>query len=182
MHDAAIKTQLRDLFEEVGAAHHQAFADEGGVDPEWPLWYADYLQAPISEVLDRSFLKSQLIYCLMDADLEQKVRAPEADWRAFYADEFIECFAPAPTPNTDILALYYFPSCPFCKRVLAALDEVGVDVDLRDIHTDGQYWTELVAARGRATVPVLLITSSEGEERWMPESRDIITHLEKTYG
>jgi len=182
MPDAALNTRLRDLFEEVAEAHHNAFVDEDGLDPEWPLWYADYLQAPIGNALDIVFLKSQLIYCLMDADFEHQVRAPNTDWQAFYADQLIERFAPAATPKKDNLALYYFPSCPFCRRVLTTIDEVGIDVDLRDIHADGQYWDELVAARQRPTVPVLRITSSDGDERWMPESRDIITYLEKNYG
>ena len=182
MHDAALKTRLLDLLGEVSEAHHNAFADEGGVDPEWPLWYADYLQVPISKALDTSFLKSQLIYCLMDADFEHQVRAPDTDWQSFYADQFIERFATAATPREDSLALYYFPSCPFCRRVLTVIDEVGIDIDLRDIHADRQYWDELVAARQRPTVPVLRITSSDADERWMPESRDIITYLEKSYG
>lgn len=182
MHDAALKTRLRDLFGEVGRAHHDAFIDEDGVDPEWPLWYADYLQAPISKALDAVFLKSQLIYCLMDADFEHQVRAPDTDWRSFYAEQLIERYASTETPKEDSLALYYFPSCPFCKRVLNAIDGVGINVDLRDIHADSQHWDALVAARQRPTVPVMLITSSEGDQRWMPESRDIIAYLERTYG
>jgi len=182
MHDTALNARLRDLFEEVGEAHHNAFVDEGGADPEWPLWYADYLQAPIGNALDVDFLKSRLIYWLMDADFEHQVRAPDTVWQSFYTDQFIERFAPAATPEKDSLALYYFPSCPFCRRVLTAIDEVGIDVDLRNIHADDQYWDELVVARQRPTVPVLRITSPAGDERWMPESLDIITYLERTYG
>jgi len=182
MHDTALKTQLVDLFDETGKAHHQAFLDSDGVDPEWPLWYADYLHAPINKAIDGEFLKSRLVYCLMDADYERQVRAPDSNWQAFYADEFVARFAPATAPQEDDLALYYFPTCPFCRRVLATIDELGIDVELRDIHAEGQYWDELIAARQRSTVPVLLITSADGDERWMPESRDIIAYLEKTYG
>ena len=35
--------QLEGLFREVGEAHHQAYIETDGADPEWPLWYAEYL-------------------------------------------------------------------------------------------------------------------------------------------
>ena len=50
------------------------------------------------------------------------------------------------------------------------------------IFEDTQYRDELIEARERATVPELRITSPNGEERWMPESRDIVRYLEKTVG
>ena len=36
--------QLKGLLREVGEAHHQAYIETDGADPEWPLWYADYLR------------------------------------------------------------------------------------------------------------------------------------------
>ena len=53
---------------------------------------------------------------------------------------------------------------------------------LRDILLDEGYRDDLIAERGRATVPVLRITSPDGSERWMPESADIIAYLEELYG
>lgn len=64
----------------------------------------------------------------------------------------------------------------------SAIDRLGVDVELRDIFESPEYRDELIKARGRATVPVLRITSPDGEERWMPESRDIVRYLETTFG
>ena len=64
--------------------------------------------------------------------------------------------------------------------VRTGIDHLGVDVELRDIFENPQHRDDLIAARGRATVPVLRITSPNGEERWMPESRDIVRYLEKT--
>lgn len=167
---------------ETGKAHHHEFAAADGVDPEWPIWYAGYLQAPLGRLLDTSFTKSELIYCLMCADFERTARAPESAWPEFFADHFIEHFAHTPTPERDKLALYHYLGCPFCSIVTAAIDRLGVDVELRDIFSDAKYRDELVAARGRATVPVLRITSPEGEERWLPESRDIVHYLDTTYG
>ena len=44
------------------------------------------------------------------------------------------------------------------------------------------YLQELRDARGRTTVPVLRITSPDGNERWMPESSDIVRYLQTSYG
>ena len=58
---------------------------------------------------------------------------------------------------------------------------VGVDVELRDILEDARHRGDLFAARGRTTVPVLRCTAGD-KDRWMPESRDIIAHLEQRFG
>jgi glutaredoxin len=173
-----LRNNLVDVFLETGRAHHAAFAATDGVDPEWPIWYAEHLQTPIADALRTPFTKSQLIYCLMDADFEQTARAPESDWPEFYAKQFIERYAQSPAPAKDKLALYHSRSCPFCVFVRSAIDRLGLDVELREIFEDARYRDQLVAARGRATVPVLRITSPDGEERWMPESRDIVRYLE----
>ena len=124
------------------------------------------------------FHKSQLIYCLMDADFEHRVRSPDSSWPEYYADEIIERYAPSESPDEDNLALYHFDGCPFCSMVRSAIDRIGIDVERRDIFENPQHRDDLIEARGRATVPVLRITSPDGEERWMPESRDIVRYLE----
>ncbi len=179
--DAELQKNIAALMVETGKAHHHAFAATDGADPDWAIWYAEYLQVPLAKVLQTPFTKSQLIYCVMNADFERTARAPESDWPEFYADHFIERFAPTATPAQDKLALYHFNGCPFCAVAREAIDRLGVDVELRDIFADQKYRDELVGARGRATVPVLRITSADGEQRWMPESRDIVRYLETTY-
>ena len=177
-----LRTQLVGLFREAGRAHHEAFAASNGDDPDWPIWYADYLQEPFASRLDMKFHKSQLIYCLMNANFEHQARSPETDWSEYYADQLIERCAPSETPAEDKLALYHFSGCPFCSMVRANVERLGLDVELRDIFESDQYRDELIEARGRATVPVLRITSPDGTERWVPESRDIVSYLEKTVG
>lgn len=177
-----LHNRLADLFRHTAHAHQDAFRDTGGDDPEWPLWYADHLRRPLGEVLDTHFYKSQLIYCLMNADFEHTARAPETDWADFWASEFVEHFAPSDTAEADQLALYYFPTCPFCRRVMQAIDRLGLEVEMRNIIEDPARRDELIEARGRATVPVLWIRSPDGSVRWMPESRDIIRYLEHMYG
>ena len=173
-----LRNNLVDLFLETGRAHHTAFLATDGDDPDWPIWYAEHLQAPLAAALETQFTKSQLIYCVMDADFEQTARSPESDWPEFYADQFIERYARSPTPAKDKLVLYHSRTCPFCATVTAAINRLGLDVERREIFEDDRFRDQLVEARGRATVPVLRITSPDGDERWMPESRDIVHYLE----
>ena len=79
------------------------------------------------------------------------------------------------------LSLYYFDYCPFCMRVVHAAKKLGVQLEMRDIHGDRKHLDDLMAARGRATVPVLRIEGG-GQDQWMPESRDIIRYLQERFG
>jgi len=85
--------QVADLFRETGRVHHQAFIATDGDDPEWPLWYAEYLQDRFGRLLNRAFTKSELVNFLVMADKEQSARAPGADWPTFYATLLLEHFA-----------------------------------------------------------------------------------------
>ena len=75
------------------------------------------------------------------------------------------------------LSLYHFQSCPYCALVRRAIDELGLDVELRDILEDPARYRELVEATGRQMVPCLQIESGDGSVRWMHESRDIVDYL-----
>lgn len=74
------------------------------------------------------------------------------------------------------LALYHYDGCPYCDLVRAEIDALGLDVELRDIEEEPERLRELVAARGRRTVPVLRIERG-GSVEWMPESADIVRWL-----
>ena len=179
--NSEIRNNLVELFQETGRAHHAAFSATDGADPDWSIWYADYLKEPFAKQLDMNFQRSQLIYCLMDADFEHQARSPDSDWPEYYADEIIERYAPSESPEDDKLALYKYDGCPFCAMVRSAIDRMGIDVELRDTYENLQHRDDLIEARGRATVPVLRITSPGGDERWMPESRDIVRYLEAAF-
>jgi glutaredoxin len=176
--NAELQNSLVDLFRETGRAHHTAFAASDGSDPDWPIWYAEHLQEPIAAALGTPFTKSELIYCVMNANFEHAARSPTSNWPGFYADQFIERYAVSPTPAKDKLVLYHSHTCPYCALVRSAIDRLGIDVELREIFEDPRSRERLVEARGRATVPVLRITSPDGDERWMPESQDIVRYLE----
>ena len=85
-------------------------------------------------------------------------------------------------PATERLALYHYPSCGYCRWVRGVIDDLGLDVELRNIHGDPQHMADLVAARGRRTVPVLRREQPDGTVEWLGESRDIIQYLNATYG
>jgi glutaredoxin len=180
-----MKTELRDgvaeLLRETGRAHHKAFETTDGVDPDWPIWYAEFTRDEFAARFGMDFTRSQLVYCLMKADMEHQARSPDSPWPEFYANEMVEHCARSDSPAEDTLALYYMDGCPFCDLVRAVIDELGVDIELRNIFEGTQRRNDLVEARGRATVPVLRITSPNGEERWMPESRDIASYLRDMY-
>ncbi len=80
------------------------------------------------------------------------------------------------------LTLYHYEGCGFCGRVRAAMRELGLTMELRNILEDPGAEDELRQARGRATVPVLHIAAAEGEQRWMPESADIVRYLYQRFG
>jgi glutathione S-transferase len=76
------------------------------------------------------------------------------------------------------LSLYHYAGCPFCSLVRRAMGELGLEIELRDIHQDPDRRRELVEATGRQTVPCLRIETDDGEVQWMHESRHIIEYLE----
>ncbi|HWS80921.1 MAG TPA: hypothetical protein VN178_07835 [Rubrobacter sp.] len=92
MMETDLAGQLEGLFHEVGAAHHQAYIETDGADPEWPLWYADYLRERLGELLDASFTKSELVHMLVLVANEQPLVAPGANWARYYAKKFIALY------------------------------------------------------------------------------------------
>ena len=78
------------------------------------------------------------------------------------------------------LILYHFEGCPYCQLVRDAVERLGIQLEMRDVRMNSAHMSELQAARGRSTVPVLRI-QDEGPERWMPESLDIVAYLEKRF-
>lgn len=179
--ESKMRDGVADLLRQTGRAHHEAFLATDGDDPDWPIWYADYARDKLADEFGLEFHKSRLIYCLMSAEIEHQARAPDADWPEFYAAELLNRCMRSESAPADKLALYHFGSCPFCRTVRTAIDELGIDVELRDILADPAHRDDLIEARGRATVPVLRISSPDGKERWMPESRDIVRYLQETY-
>lgn len=85
------------------------------------------------------------------------------------------------------LTLYYSPYCPYCHRVLNALVDLGLSVDLdsqtasglslKDTFADREAKSELKNGGGRTTVPCLRI-QQDNDVEWLYESLDIIKYLQ----
>jgi NAD(P)H-hydrate epimerase len=81
--------ELANLLNETAEAHHKAFAATEGEEPDWPIWYADYLLDKMRQMLNAKFTKSELIYLLVSAEKKNGVVAPGAYWPRFYANFII---------------------------------------------------------------------------------------------
>ena len=174
MHALALKLQ------ETAEAHRNAHGESHGRDPNWARWYADCLDSWLRAHFSLASSKTQVASALEKLDHEYRTDSHDGSRAEFFARRMLESLAPA--ADNDTLALYFFRSCPYCVRVLRVIDELGIDVELRDIFTDPSFGDELSHARGRTTVPVLLCTSPDGSLRWMPESRDIVSYLRRRFG
>lgn len=77
--------ELADLLSETQKAHHQAYFEADGFDPEWPIWYADYLMPRLRPLLGPDMSRSKLIYLLVHLSKIQPAEAPDTDWADYYA-------------------------------------------------------------------------------------------------
>lgn len=84
--------EVAELFSETAHAHHQAFIETDGEDPEWPLWYAGYLYEGLSSLLKIDMTKSELVYLLIWVDRAHSRAAPEIPWNQYYAIYFVKRF------------------------------------------------------------------------------------------
>ncbi len=71
------------------------------------------------------------------------------------------------------LALYYYPTCPYCRKVTRFINKNDLDqIELKNINQDEQAEAELIEIGGKRQVPCLFI---DGEPLY--ESDDIIDWL-----
>lgn len=84
------RLELKSLLIEAGKAHHHAFLDTDGDDPEWPLWYAEFIHEKTMDILDLEITKSELTYLLVAADLEHREESTDTPWADFYTSFFSE--------------------------------------------------------------------------------------------
>jgi glutaredoxin len=77
------------------------------------------------------------------------------------------------------LILYELSGCPYCAKVINKLDELGLDYESRDVPRSHNERTEVKEVSGQTGVPVLI--DEEHDIDGMPESDDIVAHLEANY-
>lgn len=78
------------------------------------------------------------------------------------------------------LELYETAGCPYCAKVKAKLDELDLEYESHMVPGAHSERDEVEAVSGQRGVPVLVDTEHGVEG--MPESDDIVTYLEETYG
>ncbi|MBA2276904.1 MAG: hypothetical protein H0W06_04000 [Chloroflexia bacterium] len=77
--------QLAALMRQTGEAHHSAYQETDGADPEWAIWYAGYLQAHLGGRLGQPLTRSEMVYRLLLAEKEQARTGSTEDWPLAYA-------------------------------------------------------------------------------------------------
>ena len=83
---------------------------------------------------------------------------------------------------TQKLSLYFYETCWFSGTVRSTIQQLGLQIELRDIHKDRAHYERLVSEGGRQTVPCLRIEHEDGSTEWMYESGDISAYLEGRFG
>jgi len=83
------------------------------------------------------------------------------------------------SPKPGRLVLYYFPECPYCRKVIGAIDDLGIrdKVIFLDARNNPKEKEALVELTGKTQVPCLVI-----DETPMHESEDIKRYLYQTFG
>jgi len=79
-----METDFEQLFRDAGAAHHQAYIETDGADPEWPLWYAHHLLPRIRDHVGE-LTESELVYHLVSWDRAYRAEETDQPWPAFYS-------------------------------------------------------------------------------------------------
>ncbi|HJQ85396.1 MAG TPA: glutathione S-transferase N-terminal domain-containing protein [Candidatus Binatia bacterium] len=80
---------------------------------------------------------------------------------------------------TELLELYDFEACPYCRKVREVLCELDLDYLDRPVARGSGRRTELVGRGGKMQVPYLVDPNSDAA---LYESDDIIGYLNATYG
>jgi glutathione S-transferase len=78
----------------------------------------------------------------------------------------------------EMLEVYQFEGCPFCKKVRQKLTELQIDFIARQVEPKGDR-ERVKEVSGQTGVPVL---KDPNTDTVMPESDDIVDYLEEHYG
>jgi hypothetical protein len=78
--------QLADLLKRTGDAHHAAYSVTDGTDPEWAIWYSAHLQTLLGQGLGQPITRSELVYLLCKAQMQQAADGSDEAWTSYYAN------------------------------------------------------------------------------------------------
>jgi len=79
------------------------------------------------------------------------------------------------------LALYHFPTCPFCIKVRHEMARLSLPIELRNAQHDPKFRAELEQGGGKIQTPCLRIVDVQGEVKWMYESETIKLYLQQQF-
>lgn len=77
--------------------------------------------------------------------------------------------------------LYQYKACPFCVKVRREMKRSSLNIETKDAKRCESSKEELLAGGGQLKVPCLKINEN-GEEKWMYESKEIISYLNNRFG
>lgn len=81
--------KLTDLLQRASDAHHEAFADTDGTDPDWAAWFAGQIAEGFNGLLGSELSEGQIAALLGEAEQEHLMTAPGREWPGYYAEFFI---------------------------------------------------------------------------------------------
>jgi hypothetical protein len=84
--------QIQRLLQLAAKEHHKAYRETDGFDPDWPMWYAEYLHKQLIKILNASFSKQELSDLLILMDKEYSLNPSETDWASFYTNWLLKNF------------------------------------------------------------------------------------------
>jgi glutaredoxin len=84
--------------------------------------------------------------------------------------------------RTRNLALYHFPTCPFCLKTRRTIRRLSLNIELRDAKHDEAHRAALITGGGKPQVPCLLIRDANNQQTWLYESDAINAYLNREFG
>ncbi len=84
--------------------------------------------------------------------------------------------------RTRNLALYYFPTCPFCLKTRRTIRRLSLKIELRDAQHSTAHRDALLAGGGKPQVPCLQATDAQGLPTWLYDSDAVIAYLDHEFG
>lgn len=84
--------------------------------------------------------------------------------------------------RTQHLALYHFPTCPFCLKTRRTIRRLSLKIELRDAKHSAAHRDALIAGGGKPQVPCLQVTDAQGQQTWLYDSNAVIAYLNHEFG
>lgn len=107
--------------------------------------------------------------------LAEKLSTPKGLVRSPQAQALIDA-------QCQQLALYQFPTCPFCIKVRKTLAALSLPIEKRNAQHDPAHRDALLVGGGTVKVPCLRISEADGKTTWLYESTAINDYLQQRFG